>query len=99
MENKCSDAWHFLICCLLQVLPPCPAPGPAALCNFFMGFLLLLIPDVLLPSARRPVCPALLDGGAYPFLEKPKYHFLPPKIPAIFPKTSPYPTIFNTAYT
>lgn len=33
-----------------------------------------------------PALPGLLDGGAYPFAEKPKYHFLPPKIPANFSK-------------
>ena len=75
MENKCSDQHH---------------PALAAVCSSFR--LLSAMPDALLPALLCSALPALLDGwvgGAYPFLEKPKYHFLPPKIPAIFPKTSP----------
>ena len=54
--------------------------------------LLFLLWYSFIPSFICSALPALLDWGAYPFLEKPKYHFLPPKIPAIFSKTSPYQT-------
>ena len=83
--------------------------------SFFFFFLLpysfLPSSSVLLPSflpSFRPLCScsasasfcsALLDGGGYPFAEKSRNHFLPPKIPAIFSKNQPYPYIFNTPLT
>ena len=69
--------------------------------DFFLSFFILFLPSnipfafpalllSLLCSAWS--CSALLDGGAYPFAEKSRFLFLPPKIPAIFSKVSPYQT-------
>ena len=50
------------------------------------------------------ICSALLfllcsmGGGAYPFAEKSRHQFLPPKIPANFSKNFTLPPTFNTLY-
>ena len=102
-----------------RVLPSCfrlpssgchAIPDVLSICLFLPSFcfLLLLIPDVLLlPSARRSICPEVhLPGGpsarrvvgAYPFSKKGSLSFLPPKIPANFSKNFTLPPTFNTLY-
>ena len=88
-------SFRSLLCFLLRI--------PSALllhsfkhfvCSSFLpSFLQTFIPLSALPALLFLLSALLrlLDGGAYPFLEKPKYHFLPPKIPAIFFK-KPTPT-------
>ena len=62
-----------------------------------LSFFLLFLPS-LICSALPALCSARWGGGAYPFAEKSPLSFLPPKIPAIFSKTSPYPIHASPTY-
>ena len=93
-----------LILLFLLRLPSSAPPAllflfSASCSDFFLYFFILFLPSnipfafpalllFLLCSAWS--CSALLDGGASPFLTKITFSFLPPKIPAIFSKTSPH---------
>ena len=73
--------------------------------SFLPSFLQTFIPLSALPALLfllsallRLLSASARWGGAYPFAEKPKYHFLPPKIPAIFSKVSPYQCTHLTPY-
>ena len=87
----CRSALLFLLCSSARLLGTAfffllfiYSNVPSALLSFFLLFLPSFLP---LSALLFLLCSAaLLDGGAYPFAEKPKYHFLPPKIPAIFSK-------------
>lgn len=92
---------HWLssaLLCLPLFLPSALLCLPSALLLFFHSSLLQTFCSAPLFRSFQyfRLCSALCSdplGGAYPFLEKPKYHFLPPKIPPIFSKTSPCPYI------